>query len=95
MGVYNERLNSKQRDLNVCHGLGCSSKNNSEDRSGCSGHTGVTGPGQTRKKRQDLYMRIGTMKDSKTKTEESTRLGYTGFRHSCCHTHLDTSVSQR
>ncbi len=57
MGVYNERLNSKQRDLNVCHGLGCSSKNNSEHRSGCSGHTGVTGPGQTRKKPKDLSVR--------------------------------------
>jgi hypothetical protein len=35
------------------------------------------------------------MKDSKTKDEESTRLGYTGLYHSCCHTHLDTSVSER
>jgi hypothetical protein len=43
----------------------------------------------------DLYMRIGAMKDSSTKTEESTRLGYTGLCHSCCHAHLDTSVSQR
>jgi hypothetical protein len=46
--------------------------------------------------RQDLYMRIGTMKDSKTKTEESTRLTYnTGLYHSCCHTYLETSVSER
>ena len=44
--------------------------------------------------RQDLYMRIGVMKDSKTKVEDSTRLTYTGLRHSCCHTHLDTSVSR-
>ena len=28
------------------------------------------------------------MKDSKTKAEESTRLAYTGLRHSCCHTYL-------
>jgi hypothetical protein len=34
------------------------------------------------------------MKDSKTKTEESTRLTYTGFRHSSCHTYLETSVSE-
>jgi hypothetical protein len=34
------------------------------------------------------------MKDSKTKTEESARLGYTGLCHSCCHTHLDMSVSE-
>jgi hypothetical protein len=45
--------------------------------------------------RQDLYMRIGVMKDSKTKAEESTRLTYTGVCHSCCHTYLETSVSQR
>ncbi len=45
--------------------------------------------------RQDLYMRIGVMKDSKTKAEESTRLTYTGLRHSFCHTYLETSVSQR
>jgi hypothetical protein len=37
-------------------------------------------------------MRIVVMKDSKTKAKESTRLAYTGLRHSCCHTHLDTSV---
>jgi hypothetical protein len=35
------------------------------------------------------------MKDSKTKAEESTRLTYTGFRHSYCHTYLETSVSER
>ncbi len=35
------------------------------------------------------------MKDSKTKDEESTRLTYTGFRHSYCHTYLETSVSER
>ena len=29
-------------------------------------------------------MRIGVMKDSKTKAEESTRLGYTGLRHVLC-----------
>jgi hypothetical protein len=34
------------------------------------------------------------MKDSKTKPEESTRLTYTGLCHSCCHTHLDTSLSR-
>ena len=28
------------------------------------------------------------MKDSKTKAEESTRLTYTGLRHSCCRTYL-------
>jgi hypothetical protein len=33
-------------------------------------------------------MRIGVMKDSKTKAEESTRLTYTGLRHSCCHTYF-------
>ncbi len=37
--------------------------------------------------RQNLYMRIGVMKDLKTKAEESIRLGYTGLRHSCCHTY--------
>jgi len=31
-------------------------------------------------------MKIGVMKDSKTKAEESTRLTYTGLCHSCCHT---------
>ena len=36
--------------------------------------------------RQDLHMGIGSMKDSKTKPEESTPLTYTGLRHSCCHT---------
>jgi hypothetical protein len=35
------------------------------------------------------------MKDSKTKAEESTRLTYTGLRHSYCRTHLDVSVSER
>ncbi len=35
------------------------------------------------------------MKDSKTKSEESTRITYTGLSHSCCHTYLETSVSQR
>ena len=30
------------------------------------------------------------MKDSKTKEEESTRLTYTGLRHSCCNTYLDS-----
>jgi hypothetical protein len=48
---------------------------------------------------RDLYMRIGTMKDSKTKAEESTRLTYTGLCHSYCHTYLEskleTSVSER
>jgi hypothetical protein len=39
--------------------------------------------------RQDLYVRIGVMKDSKTKAEESTRLTYTGLRHYCCHTHSE------
>ena len=34
------------------------------------------------------------MKDSKTKTEESTRLPCTGLCHSCCHAYLETSVSQ-
>ena len=33
------------------------------------------------------------MKDSKTKSEESTRLEYTGLRHSCCHIYLDTLES--
>jgi hypothetical protein len=33
------------------------------------------------------------MKDSKTKEEESTRLAYTGLRHSCCHTYLDSRYS--
>jgi hypothetical protein len=33
------------------------------------------------------------MKDSKTKTEESTHLTYTGLRHSFCHTHLERDVS--
>ncbi len=47
------------------------------------------------KTRLICYMRIGGMKDSKTNTEESTRLTYTGLRHSCCHTYLETSVSQR
>jgi len=32
--------------------------------------------------RRNLYMRIGVMKDSKTKPEESTHLTYTGLRHS-------------
>ncbi len=41
------------------------------------------------------YMRIGVMKDSKTKVEEYTHLTYTGLRHSCCHTYLETSVSHR
>jgi hypothetical protein len=31
-------------------------------------------------------MKIGVMKDSKTKDEESTHLTYTGLCHSCCHT---------
>ena len=43
----------------------------------------------------NLYMSIGTMKDSKTKAEESTRLPFTGLCHSCCHAYLETSVSQR
>jgi len=33
------------------------------------------------------------MKDSKTKSEESTRLAYTGLRHSSCHTYLDTAFA--
>jgi hypothetical protein len=33
------------------------------------------------------------MKDWKTKSEESTRLTYTGLRHSSRHTYLETSVS--
>jgi hypothetical protein len=33
------------------------------------------------------------MKDSKTKPEESTRLGYTRFRHSYCHTYILRYVS--
>ena len=41
------------------------------------------------------YTRIGVMKDSKTKPEESTRLVYTGLCHSSWDTHLDTSDSQR
>jgi hypothetical protein len=35
-------------------------------------------------------MRIGAMKGLKTKAEESIRLAYTGLRHSCCHTYIDT-----
>jgi hypothetical protein len=31
------------------------------------------------------------MKDLKTKAKESIRLAYTGLRHSCCHTYIDTS----
>ena len=34
-----------------------------------------------------INMRIGAMKDSKTKVEESTRLAYTGLHHSCCQTY--------
>jgi hypothetical protein len=34
---------------------------------------------ESESERQDLYMRIGVMKDSKSKTEESTRLEYTGL----------------
>ena len=30
-------------------------------------------------------MRIGAMKDLKTKAEEFIRLAYTELRHSCCH----------
>ena len=30
------------------------------------------------------------MKGLKTKAEESIRLAYTGLRHSCCHTYIDT-----
>jgi hypothetical protein len=36
-------------------------------------------------------MRIGVMKDSKTKAEETTRLTYTGLCHSCWYTHLERS----
>jgi hypothetical protein len=48
----------------------------------------------TRRKKSTLIS-SRVMKDSKTKAEESTRLTYTGLRHSCCHTYLETSVSQR
>jgi hypothetical protein len=34
-------------------------------------------------------MRIGAMKDLKTKAEEFIRLAYTGLRHSGCHTYID------
>jgi hypothetical protein len=32
---------------------------------------------ESERSRQDLYMRIGAMKDSKTKPKESTHLAYT------------------
>ncbi len=39
-------------------------------------------------------MRIGVMKDSKTTSEEYTRLPCTWLCHSCCHTYLETSVGE-
>ena len=58
----NERLNAKTEGSKLLAHVHCVARveinsNNSKTISGCSGHAGGTGPGQTRKKPMDLSVR--------------------------------------